>query len=45
MSKQIPTISVFCGGIEKIRRPTIGPNKRFIPFIFSEVYLYNNILL
>uniref|UniRef100_A0A0N4ZVH3 Thioredoxin domain-containing protein n=1 Tax=Parastrongyloides trichosuri TaxID=131310 RepID=A0A0N4ZVH3_PARTI len=34
-SKQLPTISLFKGGIEVVRRPTVQ-NKRAVPFIFSE---------
>uniref|UniRef100_A0A0K0F6H0 Thioredoxin-related transmembrane protein 2 homolog (inferred by orthology to a C. elegans protein) n=1 Tax=Strongyloides venezuelensis TaxID=75913 RepID=A0A0K0F6H0_STRVS len=34
-SKQLPTISIFKGGVEIARRPTIQ-NKRAVPFIFNE---------
>ncbi|KAE9556089.1 hypothetical protein FO519_000723 [Halicephalobus sp. NKZ332] len=35
-SRQLPTIAIFKNGEQEIRRPVIGPNKRAIPFVFSE---------
>uniref|UniRef100_A0AC34Q650 Thioredoxin domain-containing protein n=1 Tax=Panagrolaimus sp. JU765 TaxID=591449 RepID=A0AC34Q650_9BILA len=35
-SRQLPTIAVFKNGEQIIRRPTIGQNKRAIPFVFTE---------
>lgn len=40
MSKQIPSISVFKGGVQVERRPRVGPNSRAIPFVFNEVLLF-----
>ncbi|KAI1721438.1 thioredoxin domain-containing protein [Ditylenchus destructor] len=36
MSKQIPSISVFKGGVQINRRPAIGQNSRVILFVFNE---------
>ncbi|KAI1729122.1 thioredoxin domain-containing protein [Ditylenchus destructor] len=36
MSKQIPSISVFKGGVQINRRPAIGANSRVISFVFNE---------
>lgn len=41
-SRQLPTIAVFKNSEQIIRRPTIGQNKRAIPFVFTEVYGFKN---
>ena len=37
LSKQLPSMSVIRGGKQINRRPTIGVNRRAIPFKFTEV--------
>lgn len=44
MSKQIPSISVFKGGVQVNRRPSVGSNSRVIPFVFSEVKIFKKTL-